>query len=511
MTVTAIGGTTCVSDYRLTRNASAVDIDYDADPVFYNAYVNFVDPQTGFIVSDFYFNILDDYDGVTVTKRYYAAGHRINLYHLRKDHTYTVYISEDDMPVGYKYGGYSRELEYTINPRIETACDFAIFADHPQEVIVTTTTAVSSPSTVTTTVNNTEAPPVTTQTTNKYQANKGFYTVPAAKCANPSTATMRVGDVQELTISAYYMTNEDFVFEVPKGSPPYFLLSFTSDNEDVATVDEEGTIVAVSPGTANILINQEDRYGYFEDTGKTKNIAVPIQVIENNYPVTTTVRTTYPPDDIPFTTYPTTTYIMNTTTKATSTHIPETTTIAYGTGNCYPTTTQTKGTYSTSEICTETTAPTETTKSFYDCSNMRIGETRVIKAKNKFELVESYIDSAEVVWDKEHPETITVKALKKGSAGILVSESLSEHLYSEINIEIVEAKVGDANTDGEVSPADAVTILQYLGNKDKYNLSSEAVKYADVYNPGDGITAMDALTIQKLDAGVIDSLPVYES
>ncbi|MCR5708657.1 MAG: cellulase family glycosylhydrolase [Ruminococcus sp.] len=66
---------------------------------------------------------------------------------------------------------------------------------------------------------------------------------------------------------------------------------------------------------------------------------------------------------------------------------------------------------------------------------------------------------------------------------------------------------GDANTDGKVSVADAVAILQFIANKDKYGLKGQGLDNADCYDPGDGITAMDALAIQKYDAKAITSLP----
>ncbi len=71
-------------------------------------------------------------------------------------------------------------------------------------------------------------------------------------------------------------------------------------------------------------------------------------------------------------------------------------------------------------------------------------------------------------------------------------------------------KYGDANLDNIITVADAVAILQFLGNHDKYSLSADAKANADVYNTGDGITGNDALTIQKVDAGLInaDDLPV---
>lgn len=64
---------------------------------------------------------------------------------------------------------------------------------------------------------------------------------------------------------------------------------------------------------------------------------------------------------------------------------------------------------------------------------------------------------------------------------------------------------GDANCDGSVTIADATAILQHLGNNDKYALSAQGIKNADVVAP-EGITAADALEIQRLDAGLIDKL-----
>ena len=71
--------------------------------------------------------------------------------------------------------------------------------------------------------------------------------------------------------------------------------------------------------------------------------------------------------------------------------------------------------------------------------------------------------------------------------------------------------IGDANTDKKVTVADAVAILQSIANKDKYNLSAEGAANADCFDPGDGVTAKDALAIQKLDAHEIDALPEYST
>ncbi|MDE6781241.1 MAG: carbohydrate-binding domain-containing protein [Ruminococcus sp.] len=66
---------------------------------------------------------------------------------------------------------------------------------------------------------------------------------------------------------------------------------------------------------------------------------------------------------------------------------------------------------------------------------------------------------------------------------------------------------GDANLDGKVSLADAVLIMQALSNPDEYKLSEQSVNNADVCDRGDGITPSDALSIQKFDLGLIESLP----
>lgn len=71
---------------------------------------------------------------------------------------------------------------------------------------------------------------------------------------------------------------------------------------------------------------------------------------------------------------------------------------------------------------------------------------------------------------------------------------------------------GDANCDNKVTMADAATIYQALGNADKYALSEQGAANADV-NGVLGITADDALTIQKVSANliVITDLPLKAS
>lgn len=71
----------------------------------------------------------------------------------------------------------------------------------------------------------------------------------------------------------------------------------------------------------------------------------------------------------------------------------------------------------------------------------------------------------------------------------------------------VNRMYGDANEDGETNIADAVLIMQSLSNPDDYKMTAEGLDNADVCNRGDGVTASDALSIQKLGINLLDTLP----
>jgi len=75
---------------------------------------------------------------------------------------------------------------------------------------------------------------------------------------------------------------------------------------------------------------------------------------------------------------------------------------------------------------------------------------------------------------------------------------------------------GDANCDGKVTLADAVLIMQALGNPDLYNvggseknaMTKQGAANADCNEPGSGITNIDALTIQKYLLKLVSKIPV---
>ena len=136
--------------------------------------------------------------------------------------------------------------------------------------------------------------------------------------------------------------------------------------------------------------------------------------------------------------------------------------------------------------------------SFYDCDSL---EKIVLPASlekvgsNVFyrtSLTDVYYSGTEEQWEE----------LKVSS-----SEYYNDDLFEDTEVHFIPAeKPGDANLDGKINVADAVTVLQYIGNAEKYPLSETAKKAADC-DGEPGITGSDAIMIQKYDAGIIRLFP----
>ena len=93
-----------------------------------------------------------------------------------------------------------------------------------------------------------------------------------------------------------------------------------------------------------------------------------------------------------------------------------------------------------------------------------------------------------------------MKKFKKG----IITAGFSTAFLTVLSLTVASASdtlYGDANCDGIVTIADATAIIQALGNEDEYALSAEGADNADVYNRGDGVTGMDAVSIQKIVNG----------
>ena len=81
-----------------------------------------------------------------------------------------------------------------------------------------------------------------------------------------------------------------------------------------------------------------------------------------------------------------------------------------------------------------------------------------------------------------------------------VFENLIDDTTAGIVIDAVNSVEGDANCDGEAKIGDAVAVLQSIALPDKYALTEQGKFNADI--DCNGITASDAIAIQKMDAGI---------
>ena len=106
---------------------------------------------------------------------------------------------------------------------------------------------------------------------------------------------------------------------------------------------------------------------------------------------------------------------------------------------------------------------------------------------------------------------VTTKPVVTTTKAVVTQPPVTQPPATQPQQNQVKATVyGDANLDGDVSLADALAILQYIANANKYGLNDQAIANADCCGNGDGITANDALVIQQIDAGRINknNLPV---
>ena len=114
-------------------------------------------------------------------------------------------------------------------------------------------------------------------------------------------------------------------------------------------------------------------------------------------------------------------------------------------------------------------------------------------------------DGDTLIWGTE-PDGTTAKPTQpasKGSDENPIDEPVSQPSSSESDTVLY----GDANLDGKVSISDAVRILQYIANSNKYGLEKQALINADVDGKA-GVTGTDAMEIQKYDAKVISKFVV---
>ena len=158
-------------------------------------------------------------------------------------------------------------------------------------------------------------------------------------------------------------------------------------------------------------------------------------------------------------------------------------------------------------------APTD----WYDITVSGIGkEVNLKKAENGYILNSDNLKDINVYAQSDNAspscnfsteyDSVLIYEINENTIGIAVDTDNNGSYETDIQ-DIIKILAGDANNDGKVSISDAVAILQYLANSNKYPLEGQAKINADCDGIA-GVTGQDAATIQQYDAGIIDSLPV---
>ncbi|MDE6519539.1 MAG: glycoside hydrolase [Ruminococcus sp.] len=145
---------------------------------------------------------------------------------------------------------------------------------------------------------------------------------------------------------------------------------------------------------------------------------------------------------------------------------------------------------------------------FLNCSlGTEVIEDEALIEKIKAELGKSKTYEGQIWYAQEGGKSASTDGVKIVGAYIKKESSGNTTTTTTGGSTVAVKLLGDANNDGEVNIADATAIIQHLGNQDKYGLSEQGLANADCCNVGDGVTGLDALAIQKLEAKMIDKLP----
>ena len=132
-----------------------------------------------------------------------------------------------------------------------------------------------------------------------------------------------------------------------------------------------------------------------------------------------------------------------------------------------------------------------------------------IKPKSAEDVKEPKAEKGAFFWAQLTPEKDRAEFADIEFAGLSpISGAMIEHI--DCYTKMIS---GDANCDGKVDLSDSVMIMQSLANPSKYTLTSQGrlnadcTSYITLDKGGDGVTNMDALTIQQYALELIDSLP----
>ena len=171
----------------------------------------------------------------------------------------------------------------------------------------------------------------------------------------------------------------------------------------------------------------------------------------------------------------------------------------------------------TAKPAATTAKPTTTVPATTKAAMKIIPAEITMKAGDTNELLILNAPDKTVKWTSSNTKVATVKdgiitAVGAGETEIY-AVSGGESCKCKVTVEAEPTKAtvapkatmkGDANGDSKVNVADAVAVMQYISNHTKYALTDAGLANADC-DGVEGISGNDAIMIQKIDAGIIQS------
>ncbi|MBP3250944.1 MAG: Ig-like domain-containing protein [Ruminococcus sp.] len=281
--------------------------------------------------------------------------------------------------------------------------------------------------------------------------------------------------------------------ELPEGVSPVW----SSSDTNIATVDQSGTVTAVSSGECKVNV----QIGTTIYSFKVESTYDPSQGIPEKELSSITLSDSTPSRTINVSAPEGAQIKWSSSDESVATVDQKGTVTATGSGSCKIIAYYGGVNYIVKVESTYTgQAPTAPTAEING-----IGQTLQLSGG---EGVKSWSSSDEKVATVDSTGKVTATGL--GQA--VITAEFENGTSTQINVVVNPKTVyGDATEDGTVNLNDAVAILQFVALRQKYPLTEQGQRNADCYNPGDGISGKDALAIQMLDAKVIKTLPLIEN
>lgn len=117
------------------------------------------------------------------------------------------------------------------------------------------------------------------------------------------------------------------------------------------------------------------------------------------------------------------------------------------------------------------------------------------------------LENATLIYDTTATTTTTTAAVTTATTTTTAVATTTAAATTTVGSANDDVVWGDADGNGLVEVNDAVRIMSYTNNSQKYPMDDDAIYRCDVNCHGDGISTMDALAVQKFCAQVLSSLP----